>query len=412
MTQISILPPNGLTTTANPNSGNTVQFSLFSDSWVQLQAYIAAGLDMPLTTGDFEKKYGSFGPSQTIQDCIAAMRSVGEASREFGDPRSLRAQLISNPNILGTPTPPNEIYTHIVWLGQRVHQTAATLASGYEGVLDEFTDDMKPEEKVENLKAFMLSQTLGPIPLSRKMSDEVGALIRKLGIFEEKMNEYNAKMQKFTGSSSQMITDVNQTIGVLSQRIRELEKSRDEAYKAWKDFTIAAAVSSVGAALIGGLLIPFTGGVSALIGSAAAAALGLGLGLKAEEHRAEYNQFCKEVENETLERKKKVLLSGDLSGFDLQMKRVGPAMKAFLENLQIIQAVWTQMNSDMVALHHNINEDNIENTPFLIKMQAKQAIDAWKAIDDSAKQFTVQSLVDYTSIAFGDRMPENIARAA
>lgn len=411
MTELSILPANGLITPANPNSGNTSQFSLFSDSWLEMQGYVAAALELPLTTGDFEKKYGSFESSQTIKDCIAAMRSVGEASREFGDPRSLRAALISNPNLLATPTPPNEIYTHTVWLGQRVHQTAATLASGYESVY-EGLNGLPPKEQVENLKAFLFDQTLGPIPLSSQMSAEVGDLIRKLGNFEQRMNEYNEKMQKFTGSSSQMITEVSQTIGGLSQKIRDLETSRDDAYKAWRDFTIAAAVSTVGAALIGGLLAPFTGGVSLLVGGAAVIALGAGLGYKAAENRAKYNEFCTLIEGQTLERKKKVLLRGDLGGFDLQMQRVGPAMSAFLRNLQTIQGVWVQMNSDMLAIHNSINESNVGTLPFLVKAKAKAAIDSWKAIDNSAKQFTVQSLVDYTSIAFGDKMPENMARAA
>src|SRR5919199_356770 len=355
MTELSIVPTNGLITPANPDSGNTSQFLLFSDSWLELQGYIAAGLELPLTTGDFEKKYGSFESSQTIKDCIDAMRSVGQASREFGDPKSLRAALISNPNLLATPTPPNEIYTHTVWLGQRVHQTAAMLASGYESVYDGLKD-LPAKEQVENLKAYLFDQSLGPIPVSQKMSDEVGDLIRKLGNFEKKMNEYNQKMSAFTGQSSQMITQVSQIIGGLDQKIKELEKSRDDAYKAWRDFTIAAAVSSVGAALIGRLLAPFTGGVSLLVGGAAAIALGAGLGYKAAENRAKYNEFCTMIENETLERKKKVLLRGDLGGFDIQMQRVAPAMSAFLTNLQTIQGVWVQLNTDMLAIHNSINE--------------------------------------------------------
>lgn len=244
------------------------------------------------------------------------------------------------------------------------------------------------------------------------MSAEVGALISKLGSFEQRMNEYNEKMQKFTGSSSQMITEVSQIIGGLDQKIKELEKSRDDAYKAWRDFTIAAAVSSVAAALIGGLLAPFTGGVSLLVGGAAVIALAGGLGYKAAENRAKYNEFCTLIESQTLERKKKVLLRGDLGGFDLQMQRVAPAMSAFLKNLQTIQGVWVQMNTDMLAINNNINESNVGSVPFLVKAKAKLAIDSWKAIDDSAEQFTVKSLVDYTSIAFGNKMPENIARAA
>lgn len=411
MTELSIVPKDGLVKPADPRSGKNSQFALFSDSWLELQGYVGAALELPITTGDFEKKYGSVENSQRIKDCIEAMRGVREASKEFGDPKSLRAELIKNPNLLATAEPPQEIYTHTVWLGQRVHETAGKLVSGYGSVLDGLTG-LPAKDQVENLKAYLFDQTLGPIPLSKQMSDEVGVLIKKLGVFEQKMNEYNEKFKTFTGNSSQMIQEVDQTIGAISQKIKELEKSRDDAYEAWKKFTIAAVASSVGCALIGGLLAPFTGGVSLLVGGAAAIATGVGLGVKAAQCKAEYNEYCKMIQNEKEEKKKKQRFRSDLGGFDKQMKRVGPAMAAFLKNLQTVQGVWVQMNSDMLAISNSITEDNVGSLPFLVKAKANLAIDSWKAIDESAKQFTVESLVDYTSIAFGDEMPENMPQAA
>jgi hypothetical protein len=66
----------------------------------------------------------------------------------------------------------------------------------------------------------------------------------------------------------------------------------------------------------------------------------------------------------------------------------------------------------MVGISNSITVDNVGNIPFLVKAKASMAIDSWKAVDDSAKQFTVGSLVDYTSIAFGDKMPEEPMRLA
>jgi hypothetical protein len=339
------------------------------------------------------------------------MRNVKEASTEFGDPKSLRAALIKNPDLLAGDKPPEEIYTHTVWLGQRVNETAGRLVSGYGSVLEGLTG-LPPKEQVENLKAYLFDQTLGPIPLSKQMSDEVGALIIKLGKFEQKMNEYNEKLRTFTSSSSSMIQMVDQAIGAASQKIKELEKSRDAAYKAWKDFTIAAVVSSVSCALIGAFLAPFTGGISLLVGGAAAIATGVGLGVKAAENRAKYNEFCKMLKSEEENKKKKIRLRNDLGDFNTQMQRVGPAMAAFLKNLQTVQGVWVQMNNDMLGINNSITEDNVGSLPFLVKAKANLAIDSWKEVGDSAKQFTGGSLIDYTSIAFGDEMPENIPKAA
>lgn len=408
MAELSIAPAPGMTRSADPDSGKKSQFALFSDSWLEVQSYVGAALALPMAKGDFDQKYGTFGPSSTITDCIAAMKDVQQASTEFGDPKSLRAALIANPNLLATETPPTEIYTHTVWIGQRVHKTAATIASGYQSVID-MLPGMPAKEQVENLKAYLFDQTMGPIALSKTMSGDVGVLIQKLGKFEEKMNAYNEKLQAFTSGSSNMLALVNTTIGGLEVKIRELEKSRDEAYDAWKKFTIAAICSSVGCFLIGAILAPCTLGVSALVGTVAAVATATGLGIKATENRAKYNEYCKLIDSESADLKKKQRLRSDLGDFNTQMNRVGPAMASFLKNLQTVEAVWVQMNTDMVGISNSITPDNVGDLPFLVRAKANTAIDAWKAVDSSAKQFTVDSLVDYRSLSFGDTMPESIA---
>jgi hypothetical protein len=164
--------------------------------------------------------------------------------------------------------------------------------------------------------------------------------------------------------------------------------------------------------LIGGLLASLTGGVSLLVGGVAGIATGVGLGVKAVICRDEYNGYCQQIAEQDIELKKKQRLRGDLGDFNTQMQRVGPAMAAFLKNLQTIEGVWVQMNNDMLAISQNINESSVGSLPFLVEAKAKLAIDSWKSIDESAKQFTVQSLVDYTSISFGDPMPENMPQAA
>ncbi|MDB5935498.1 MAG: hypothetical protein JWQ01_2842 [Massilia sp.] len=410
----TIQPAPGMTSPANPNSGQPSQFALFSDSWLELQAYVGAAMELPMTKGSFEDKYGASGSSQTVNDCIDAMKGVQAASTQFGNPKTLRAALIANPNLLATAEPPTEVYTHTVWLGQRVHETAGRIVSGYESVLQELSG-LPAKDQVANLKAYLFDETMGPIPLSKQMSADVGMLIKKLGTFEQKMNEYNEKLQAFTSGSSKMMADVNTQIGGLVQKIADLEQSRDAAYKAWKDFTIAAVTCSVGCMLIGGLLAPFTGGLSLLIGGAAAIATGVGLGVKAAESRAKYNGYCDMIRDESAELQKKQRLRSDLGDFNLQMQRVGPAMGQFLNKLQTVEGVWVQMNNDMLAISNNITESNVGSLPFLVKAKSNLAVDSWKSIDASARQFTVESLVDYTSVAFGDKMPETkavLAKAA
>jgi hypothetical protein len=84
-------------------------------------------------------------------------------------------------------------------------------------------------------------------------------------------------------------------------------------------------------------------------------------------------------------------------------------MSSFVKNLQSVAGIWAEMNTDMLAISNSITLSNVGSLPFLVKAKAKAAIDAWKDVDASAKQFTAQSLIDYTSIAFGNAMPEKAA---
>ncbi|MEO8165780.1 MAG: alpha-xenorhabdolysin family binary toxin subunit A [Betaproteobacteria bacterium] len=405
MPEPSIEPTSGLVTDANPASGQNSQFALFSDSWLEVQSYVGAALTLPITEGDFETKYGSFGGMTKIKDCIAAMKGVREAGAEFGDPKILRAKLKEDPNLLMTPEPPQEVYTHTVWLGNKVHQTAQSIADGYESVL-ELNSGLPSSEQVTNLKQYLFDEQMGPIPLSKRMSDDCGVLIKKLGAFEEKMNGYNEKLQEFTKAGSTMISDVDSKIGELAEKIKGLERSRDAAYKAWLDFTIAAVSSAVGCFLIGAVLAPFTGGASLVVGAAAGLAVGIGLGVKAAENKAKYNEYCKQIVTEKEDRVKKQRLRADLGDFNTQMQRVGPAMGRFMNSLQKVQGVWVTMNNDMLAIGNTVNESTIGDSAFMVKVKSQKAVKSWKAVDDAAKQFTVESLVDYTSLAFGDTMPD------
>ncbi|MFT6337279.1 MAG: hypothetical protein ACJATI_004042 [Halioglobus sp.] len=397
-------PAPGLTTPSNPDSGQKSQFALFSDDWISLQGYIGAALELPISSGNFESKYGTFSTSKTITDCIGAMKDVQSTATEFGDPKSLRSQLITNPNLLTTAEAPTEIYTHTVWLGSKISQTAGTIASGYE-YLQKKLYDMPDEKQVSTLKRYLTDKRSGPIPLADDMNKLTGELIIKLGIFEQKMNEYNEKFKAFTKESGDMMAEVNQLIGGIQTKIKDLEKSRDDAYKAWQDFTIAAVTASVGCVLIGAILAPFTGGASLAIGVGAGIAAGVGLGIKAAENRAKYNEFCKQLVTQKDDMKKKTRLRSDLGDFNKSMGLVGPSMSGFLTKLQGIQGVWLTMNNQLRATADTLSVETFPDSAFGADMLTDEVVGAWQSVKSDAKQFTAESLIDYSSLAFGDEMP-------
>lgn len=384
------------------------RFAMFTDDWLQLQATTAVAIDLPIAKGNFTDKYGEFSDSKTITGCIEAMHNVQGAAAEFGDPKTLRAQLTANPGLLATAEPPTEIYTHTVWMGQKIHTTADTLVTGFEGVLNGLSG-LPPKDQVSNLKMYLFDATMGPIPLAKEISDEVGMLIKKLGKFEQKMNEYQQQLAKFTKSSSDMMAAVNKAVGAAEANIKTLERARDEAYASWKKFTIAAITSAVGCVLLGAALAPFTGGASLAVGVVAGAVAGGVLGSKAAGFRAAYNQAKKDLATQETEKRKKIQLRMDLMGLDTQMKLVAPAMAGFLKNLQGIQGIWGSLNADLITLGNSVNEGNIGTVPFLVKMKAQNAVNSWQKISKSAQQFTANSLIDYQMMSFGDELPAEAA---
>lgn len=389
----------------DPGTPPKSRFALFTDSWISLQSSTAVALKLPISQGDFEKKYGSFGSSKVITQSIDAMRDVQATAKEFGDPTSLRSQLIKNPNMLAVDTPPDEIYTHTVWLGQRVSNNATTLISGMTAVKSAF-NSMPPASKVENIKKYLFSQSMGPIPIAQKMSEEVQDLIKKLLKFEEKMAAYADVLNHYTNNSGALTKEVEDKLGDISKKITRLKDARDEAYDSWLKFTIAAASTAFACVAIGALLAPATGGVSLKVGVAAGAVAGGIMGAKAAGFRAEYSAYCNQLTTAEGDQRQKMRLQSDLIGFNTEMKRVGPAMAGFMSSLQQVGGVWTKMNNDLQYMVNNVTEKNIDELPFLVEGEVNKAIESWRKVDAAASQFTVSSLTNFKHIEMGDELPD------
>ncbi len=102
---VTLVPPAGLVV-ANPQRDKAPPlFYLFTEDWLILQAFVVQALQLPITTGDFESKYGKFSDEQDIKSCVAAMSAVKALITTFGDPRELIKALAADPTILQGDTP-------------------------------------------------------------------------------------------------------------------------------------------------------------------------------------------------------------------------------------------------------------------------------------------------------------------
>src|SRR5690349_491235 len=59
---------------SDPAPAEDFKFALFSHQFLNLQIAIAKVLALPITEGDFEKKYGSFGRKDTVVACLTAVK--------------------------------------------------------------------------------------------------------------------------------------------------------------------------------------------------------------------------------------------------------------------------------------------------------------------------------------------------
>src|SRR5688572_22107889 len=118
MATVTVMPTRELTSPTLRTDRN--RFVLFSDSWLNLQSFVQAGLLLPITKGNFEEKYGAFSNQKLITDAVEAMRKVQGLSATFGNPSLIKKKILENQSYLTSKTAPAEVYGHIIWLAMQM----------------------------------------------------------------------------------------------------------------------------------------------------------------------------------------------------------------------------------------------------------------------------------------------------
>ena len=377
-------------TTSDATAATT--FSLLTKSWMQLQCYVAGAITMPTDKADFESRYGKFDDEDSVICCASALADVQKQSDQFGDPKSLRAALIADPNLLTTDTPPSKIYTHIVWLADKIESTSAIISSSYKTVYNLLKDE-EPQQQVDDLCEFLFDPTIGPIPLSAKMATLTADLIKILGIFEAGLNNDNAIVQTYISNESTLEQEAKEKVGSLQADIESLnqqaEKAHDEYVKYCTAAGCVAAVCLLGPTIM--VVAPIEGY----------------LGYEATKFQQEYNTYCAKIAEEETELKQKNRFLGDVGGFNTMINKVGPALQCFLTSLQQVEGAWLTMNDQLVALSKSLTSETVSTSAFVSKVQTQGAVDAWDHVAQLANEYTSTSLIDYTPTQFGDPLPRS-----
>jgi hypothetical protein len=392
----TLQPPAGLVTDNPAGSGQPPSFCLFTQDWLTLQTFIVQALQLPITIGDFETKYGSFQDQQSIQDCVAAMQSVKNLATSFGDPMTLITQLASDPAILQSDTAPAELYTHIVWFATRLYDAATT----YNQTLGQFLELLNPsvcgtKEQCSQVLVEVLTGHGGLQSTAQQMVGLANDLVQALAAFNLKLAPSVTTMTNYTASSSKFYKDVEADITTDQTDEQTYQDEANTAYKLWRDLTISAVTTSVGTLVLsGGLAWPLS------------AALAGGLGDAAKKARDAYDDACDKLNAAKADEQKKILLKMDLNGFNIQMQPVSAAATAFQGKLQEVTGIWSTISNNIAYIANNFTPEQLGDLGWVQQALAlDRATKDWKIIADKAQEYTSQSLVTYQIHPFGTPLP-------
>lgn len=389
----TLIPAPGLVV-ENPAGGSAPPlFCLFTQDWITLQTFIAQTLQLPITTGDFEAKYGQFADEQEVKNCVIAMQGVQALSTDFGDPMALLNQLATNPAVLQTDVAPTQLYLHIVWFATKLYQTATTFNQTL-GQLMTILNSVPPAQLPQTLSAILT----GPGGLQSSAAEMVvlaNALIKDLAQFNLKLKPKTDVLSDYTAKSSTFYQDVVNAVGQDAKDVTTYQDEADAAFKLWRDLTISAVTTSVG-------LVVLTGGMALPVAAVAAGVLGD----QAKKARDAYDDACHKRDAAAADKQKKMALQNDLGAFNRQMGPVNIAADNFLNSLQRVAGVWTNIGSDLDYIARNFTVDKFDGLPaWRDAMMLDSATQDWQTIAAKANEYTANSLVTFKVSQFGDSLP-------
>jgi hypothetical protein len=392
------------------NENRPNRFILFSDSWLNLQNYITSCLDLPINQGDFVTKYGTFSDLSKVNNVVTALKNVKALTSEFGDPSTVKSKIATTGgSYLLTSQPPDEIYAHIIWLAMQIQGAASTFNNTFASVKDLLNPSVgTKDERASYLKEVLIGRG-GLVSTAEDMKAKTAALLSKLATFDGKVTDANIQVVKYTSQQSDIMKAANALVAEFTKNIEEFQTQSEAAEKAWRDYTIAACVTSVGLAILSCVLLvlaPFTFGTTAAIagGLAVGAVAAAGaLGNAAKRQRDEYDRLLGEIKKTEADKQLKVQLVSDLTALNSQVTLVGTGLSDFKTNLGVIEGVWTDIGGKLAYLCTNYTPAQLSDYSFIV--QTTKILDAqtkWKEIADVSTEFTQYSLVDYKRGKFGD----------
>lgn len=390
------------------------KFVLASSGWFDLQNNVQALLALPSDFGEYEQRYGDASSGMQMKECFDAMRKLRNVASKYGNPKSLRSNILRDPNLLAnTARPRNDAFTSTLWTLERAHQNAFTLASTLYHIPANARGE-RPADVVTGIKRLFLD-TDQIVDKMQQTVEQLDLLVKEFQDLENELEAAQDFMRTYTERSSYTRQSLDKEVGSLKTKIEQLEKDRDAAYKKWKALTVAAIAVPAGISIIGIgvmvlLAVPTSGhsfAVGSVVTGAAAAAAGAALGIAAGLARTSYDGLVQEISTKEEFLQKRIAYRHDLGALDELMKFSLPTSNGIINQIQVIKTAWASSIDEIRYKVSDLTTETLADGPWLKEHEMAASASNWIKVDDALKAFFNGSFVDSSLISFGSDLPKD-----
>lgn len=354
-------------------------------------------MTLPIVANEWNATYGAQTASlkKEVDLVTADLKTLRSLGSQFGDPTLLKGTVL---DLSFMPEPPQELYSHIVWLAARIRRMAGIFAFSMNDLQQKLDPAFEPDpNKRLRFLQWLFQHPGGLSGMARQMSQEAGVLLNKLLAFDQNLAGTTAQLKQHAFGQNSLLAQANGMLGAASTDATLLQSQMNSAYSKWRDLTIAASTTS-GLLLVlsFGFLFPLAAGVGGGLGAAAAVA------------RSNYEKLCIRLAASEIEKSKKVRLVTDLQGLDAKVGMLVQDIAHFRENLEKVEGFWLHTSTSLSEIFRDYNPAQLLNLHWMLSaFKILEARNAWVEIGMNAGIFAEKSLASYgKDVSFGAPIPQ------
>ncbi len=267
--------------------------------------------------------------------------------RRFGSPRQLRQLLQGHPDALADQQPPAMLYAGIVWLTQRLHESAATVVSNLRSL--ELAGS--GENKRQGLQ-LLGSQAQGA-------RNRIRPLTVSLTTFKHGILDLNRGLSGACKSDATVLQQLQEAAGGLQVRVEGLQEQTRQ--------------------------LGFFGSKT-----------------KKKALEEQLGSLQQELADNSARAERLRTAFAELEPILDEGHWLESGLNDLVDYLDTMTKLWTTFGSGVTQLAADASSAQLEDSAWMkTALGLDDAIKQWNAIDAAAKQFTVESLVDLPSKGLG-----------